>query len=152
MLAEQLKEVFGYFAIYAQVNPTEFDILLLVTGLIFAIACGVPFPPLARAHAPVLRGLNAHVRPGQFCGLVGPSGAGKSTIISLVERMYLPTSGEILVDETDITKRDDISFRDHIALVPQEGVLFEGTVRFNASLGARPDTQVSDEEIIEAWL
>ncbi|KAJ5770735.1 uncharacterized protein N7511_002786 [Penicillium nucicola] len=110
----------------------------------------VKFSYPARAHAPVLRGLNVHVRPGQFCALVGPSGAGKSTIISLVERMYLPTSGEILVDGTDITKRDDISFRDHIALVPQEGVLFEGTVRFNVSLGARPNTEVSDEEIIEA--
>ncbi|KAJ6083755.1 hypothetical protein N7467_007890 [Penicillium canescens] len=110
----------------------------------------VKFSYPARAHAPVLRGLNVHVRPGQFCALVGPSGAGKSTIISLVERMYLPTSGEILVDGTDITKRDDISFRDHIALVPQEGVLFEGTVRFNVSLGAPPDTEVSDEEIIEA--
>ncbi|KAJ5295223.1 hypothetical protein N7508_010044 [Penicillium antarcticum] len=110
----------------------------------------VKFSYPARAHAPVLRGLNVHVRPGQFCALVGPSGAGKSTIISLVERMYLPTSGEILVDGTDITKRDDISFRDHIALVPQEGILFEGTVRFNVSLGARPDAEVSDEEIIEA--
>lgn len=110
----------------------------------------VKFSYPARAHAPVLRGLNVHVRPGQFCALVGPSGAGKSTIISLVERMYLPTSGEIFVDGTDITKREDITFRDNIALVPQEGVLFEGTVRFNLSLGARPGTEVSDEEIIEA--
>ncbi|KAJ5329215.1 hypothetical protein N7452_009605 [Penicillium brevicompactum] len=110
----------------------------------------VKFSYPARAHAPVLRGLNVHVRPGQFCALVGPSGAGKSTIISLVERMYLPTSGEILVDGTDITKREDISFRDHIALVPQEGVLFEGSVRFNVSLGARPGTEVSDAEIEEA--
>ncbi|CAG7955780.1 unnamed protein product [Penicillium salamii] len=110
----------------------------------------VKFSYPARAHIPVLRGLNVHVRPGQFCALVGPSGAGKSTIISLVERMYLPTSGEILVDGTDITKREDISFRDHIALVPQEGVLFEGSVRFNVSLGARPGTEVSDAEIEEA--
>ena len=110
----------------------------------------VKFSYPARAHIPVLRGLNVHVRPGQFCALVGPSGAGKSTIISLVERMYLPTSGEILVDGTDITKREDISFRDHIALVPQEGVLFEGSVRFNVSLGARPGTEVSDAEIEDA--
>lgn len=110
----------------------------------------VKFSYPARAHAPVLRGLNVHVRPGQFCALVGPSGAGKSTIISLVERMYLPSSGAILVDGTDITQRSDITFRDAIALVPQEGILFEGTVRFNVSLGARPGTEVSDEEIIQA--
>ncbi|KAJ5668855.1 hypothetical protein N7462_009925 [Penicillium macrosclerotiorum] len=110
----------------------------------------VKFSYPARAHAPVLRGLNVHVRPGQFCALVGPSGAGKSTIIHLVERMYLPSSGAILVDGTDITQRSDISFRDEIALVPQEGVLFEGSIRFNVSLGARPGTEVSDEEITQA--
>ncbi|KAJ5178895.1 hypothetical protein N7492_002105 [Penicillium capsulatum] len=107
----------------------------------------VQFSYPARAHVPVLRGLNVHVRPGQFCALVGPSGAGKSTIISLVERMYHPSAGAILVDGTDITQREDVSFRDNIALVPQEGVLFEGSVRFNVSLGARPGTEVSDEEI-----
>ncbi|KAJ5590148.1 hypothetical protein N7450_004120 [Penicillium hetheringtonii] len=110
----------------------------------------VKFSYPARAHAPVLRGLNIHVKPGQFCALVGPSGAGKSTIISLVERMYLPSSGAILVDGVDVTQRSDISFRDEIALVPQEGTLFEGSVRFNVSLGARPGTVVSDEEIIQA--
>lgn len=110
----------------------------------------VKFSYPARAHAPVLRGLNVHVKPGQFCALVGPSGAGKSTIISLVERMYLPSSGAILVDGTDITQRSDITFRDEIALVPQEATLFEGSVRFNVSLGARPGTEVSEEEIIQA--
>lgn len=110
----------------------------------------VKFSYPARAHAPVLRGLNVHVKPGQFCALVGPSGAGKSTIISLVERMYLPSSGAVLVDGVDITQRSDVTFRDDIALVPQEGILFDGTVRFNVSLGARPGTQVSDEEIIKA--
>jgi ABC-type multidrug transport system fused ATPase/permease subunit len=110
----------------------------------------VKFSYPARAHAPVLRGLNVHVKPGQFCALVGPSGAGKSTIISLVERMYLPSSGAILVDGTDITQRSDITFRDEIALVPQEGTLFEGSVRFNMSLGARPGTEVSEEEIVQA--
>jgi ATP-binding cassette subfamily B (MDR/TAP) protein 1 len=144
---------------HALSKPTERDVE--VTGSTKSIAPDsrggveiefrdVKFSYPARAHAPVLHGLNVHVRPGQFCALVGPSGAGKSTIISLVERMYLPTSGEMLVDGTDITKREDISFRDHIALVPQEGVLFEGTIRFNVSLGARPGTEVSEEEIIEA--
>ncbi|KAM5344261.1 hypothetical protein ACJ41O_012798 [Fusarium nematophilum] len=110
----------------------------------------VHFSYPARTAAPALRGLNLHVRAGQFCGLVGPSGAGKSTIISLVERMYTPSSGEILLDGTDITKQKGISFRDDIALVPQEGVLFDGTIRFNLSLGARPGETVSEEDMIEA--
>jgi ABC-type multidrug transport system fused ATPase/permease subunit len=62
----------------------------------------------------------------------------------------VPSSGKILVDGTDITKRDDTSFRGHIALVSPEGVLFEGTVRFSVSLGARSNTEVSEEELIEA--
>ncbi|KAK2598935.1 hypothetical protein QQS21_005613 [Conoideocrella luteorostrata] len=110
----------------------------------------VHFSYPTRFNAPALTGLNLRVRPGQFCGLVGPSGAGKSTIISLVERMYVPSSGEILIDGSDITKKTDITFRDDIALVPQDGVLFEGSVRFNVSLGARPGTEVSEEEIIQA--
>ncbi|KAK6373542.1 hypothetical protein LTS17_008034 [Exophiala oligosperma] len=110
----------------------------------------VHFAYPARQSAPALRGLSIRIRPGQFCGLVGPSGAGKSTITSLVERMYLPQSGEILIDGKDITKQDGISFRDDIALVPQDGVLFDGTIRFNLSLGARPRTLVSDEDMMEA--
>ncbi|KAG5964193.1 hypothetical protein E4U56_002376 [Claviceps arundinis] len=110
----------------------------------------VHFSYPTRTNAPALTGLSIHVRPGQFCGLVGPSGAGKSTIISLVERLYLPSSGAILIDGSDITKKADVTFRDELALVPQDGVLFEGSVRFNVSLGARPGTEVSEEDIIQA--
>ncbi|OBT53571.1 hypothetical protein VE04_07161 [Pseudogymnoascus sp. 24MN13] len=110
----------------------------------------VHFAYPGRQSAPALSGLSLHVQPGQFAGLVGPSGAGKSTITSLVERMYVPSHGEIYIDGVDITKQNGISFRDDIALVPQDGVLFDGTIRFNLSLGARPGTSVSDEDIIEA--
>ncbi|KAG5927849.1 hypothetical protein E4U42_001691 [Claviceps africana] len=110
----------------------------------------VHFSYPTRTSAPALTGLNLRVRPGQFCGLVGPSGAGKSTIISLVERLYVPSSGAILIDGSDITKRTDVTFRDDLALVPQDGVLFEGSIRFNVSLGARPGTEVSEEDIVQA--
>ncbi|KAG6007029.1 hypothetical protein E4U43_000363 [Claviceps pusilla] len=110
----------------------------------------VHFSYPTRTSAPALNGLNIHVRPGQFCGLVGPSGAGKSTIISLVERLYVPSSGAILIDGSDITRKTDITFRDDLALVPQDGVLFAGSIRFNVSLGARPGTEVSEEDIIQA--
>ncbi|KFY78167.1 hypothetical protein V499_02603 [Pseudogymnoascus sp. VKM F-103] len=110
----------------------------------------VHFAYPGRQSAPALSGLSVHVQPGQFAGLVGPSGAGKSTITSLVERMYVPSHGEIYIDGVDITKQKGISFRDDIALVPQDGVLFDGTIRFNLSLGARPGSSVSDEDMIEA--
>ncbi|KAI9650512.1 hypothetical protein NHQ30_000528 [Ciborinia camelliae] len=104
----------------------------------------------ARPDIQVLNGLNIDVQPGKFCALVGPSGAGKSTIISLVERLYTPQSGSIIIDGVDVTKHRDVVFRDSIALVSQESVLFEGSVEFNIGFGARPGHEVSMDEIIAA--
>ncbi|KAJ5733604.1 leptomycin B resistance protein pmd1 [Penicillium malachiteum] len=110
----------------------------------------VHFAYPARPDMKVLNGLTIDIKPGQFCALVGPSGAGKSTIISLAERLYVPESGSIRIDGLDVTKTRDPSFRNNISLVPQESVLFEGTVEFNIGLGARPDRDVTLEEIMDA--
>jgi ATP-binding cassette subfamily B (MDR/TAP) protein 1 len=110
----------------------------------------VHFAYPARPDSKVLNGLDIKVQPGQFCALVGQSGAGKSTIISLIERFYTPQSGSIFVDGVDITKSRDVSFRDTIALVPQESVLFEGTVAFNIGLGSRHSQEATMDEIVEA--
>ncbi|KAI1849760.1 hypothetical protein JX266_004709 [Neoarthrinium moseri] len=104
----------------------------------------------ARPGRQVLKGLDIDVQPGQFCALVGPSGAGKSTIISLLERMYRPESGSIEVDGVDIAARKEPIFRDDIGLVPQDNILFEGSIRFNIGLGARPGHEPSDAEIENA--
>lgn len=104
----------------------------------------------ARPDAQVLKGLSIDMRPGSFCALVGPSGAGKSTIISLVERLYTPQSGGILIDGVDVTKSRDTSFRNGIALVPQESMLFEGSIAFNIGLGGRPGQEVTKEDIVAA--
>ncbi|AEO55702.1 ABC transporter-like protein [Thermothelomyces thermophilus ATCC 42464] len=105
----------------------------------------------ARPDAQVLKGLNMDIRPGTFCALVGPSGAGKSTIISLVERLYTPSAGAVLIDGVDVSKSRDTSFRDAIALVPQESMLFEGSIAFNLGLGARPGgREATREEMVEA--
>ncbi|KAK0613178.1 ABC multidrug transporter SitT [Immersiella caudata] len=111
----------------------------------------VHFAYPARPDAPVLRGLTLDIKPGTFCALVGPSGAGKSTIIALVERLYTPESGSITIDGVNITELTrDVSFRDNIALVPQESMLFEGSITFNIGLGARPGHEASQAEIEEA--
>lgn len=110
----------------------------------------VHFSYPTRQHIPVLRGLNLSIHPGSFSALVGPSGAGKSTIIALIERFYSPSSGSIEIDGINTSKIDSVAFRDDIALVPQESVLFDGTVRFNLSLGAQPGHEPSDGEIEEA--
>ncbi|KAL2756617.1 hypothetical protein ACRALDRAFT_1080798 [Sodiomyces alcalophilus JCM 7366] len=104
-----------------------------------------------RPDVPVLDDISFTIQPGQFCGLVGPSGAGKSTIMSLVQRLYTPASGAVLLDGHDISRLPANSpLRDDIALVPQDPTLFAGSVRFNVSLGARPDHEPTDAEIEEA--
>ncbi|KAI0829524.1 putative ABC multidrug transporter [Hypoxylon sp. FL0890] len=110
----------------------------------------VKFSYPARPNRQVLKGLDIEIRPGQFCALVGPSGAGKSTVISLLERMYRADSGSIEVDGVDISAKSEPVFRDDIGLVPQDSVLFDGSIRFNVALGARPDTDPSDADIEEA--
>ncbi|KAF7595195.1 hypothetical protein BBP40_006939 [Aspergillus hancockii] len=109
----------------------------------------VRFSYPARPDTRVLHGLDLSIQPGQFAALVGPSGAGKSTIISLVERLYTPDSGTIEVDGHNIAYGDG-SFRHDIAYVPQQSVMFEGTIRFNLTLGARPGQAVTQEELEEA--
>jgi ABC-type multidrug transport system fused ATPase/permease subunit len=109
----------------------------------------VTFSYPARPETRILHGLDLNIQRGQFAALVGPSGAGKSTIISLVERLYKPESGMVKIGGRNIAIGDD-SFRHEIAYVPQQSVMFDGTVRFNLTLGARPGQSVSQEELEEA--
>jgi ABC-type multidrug transport system fused ATPase/permease subunit len=110
----------------------------------------VAFSYPARPHIQILKGMSFAIPSGQFCGLVGPSGAGKSTIMSLVQRMYRPTSGTVEIDGVNICAKDGTEFRDDIAVVPQDCALFEGTIRFNVSLGARTGHEPTDAEIEDA--
>ncbi|KAM0421200.1 hypothetical protein ACHAPT_011092 [Fusarium lateritium] len=110
----------------------------------------VHFEYPSRPGHPVLRGVNLNIQAGQFCALAGSSGSGKSTIFTMLERFYRPHRGAVMMDGTDITRQLGTEFRDDIALVPQENVLFEGSIAFNLGLGARPGYQPSQEEMEEA--
>ncbi|KAI0099626.1 P-loop containing nucleoside triphosphate hydrolase protein [Nemania sp. FL0031] len=110
----------------------------------------VKFSYPARPNRQILKGLDIDIPPGQFCALVGPSGAGKSTIISLLERMYSVESGCIEVGGFDISSKKEPVFRDDIGLVPQDSVLFDGSIRFNVALGGRPGVEPSNADIEEA--
>lgn len=117
----------------------------------------VTFSYPSRPDVPVLSSLSLDIPSGSFAALVGPSGAGKSTVVSLLERLYVPSFGSICLDGFDITQAPEAapgtqesSFRDTIALVPQDTVLFSGTVAFNIGLGARPGHTATQEEIEEA--
>ncbi|KAM0219721.1 hypothetical protein ACHAPA_003791 [Fusarium lateritium] len=110
----------------------------------------VKFSYPARPHIQILTGMSFTISAGQFVGLVGPSGAGKSTVMSLVQRMYRPSSGTVEINGVDICAREGTEFRHDIAVVPQDCALFDGTIRFNVSLGSTPDHNPTDEEIHEA--
>lgn len=96
---------------------------------------------------PVLRNLSFKIEPGEIVAIVGPSGAGKSTIADLVLRFYDATGGQVLVEGTDVRHIQTKSLREQIAMVPQETILFSGTIAENISYG-KPGADMS--EIIEA--
>lgn len=95
----------------------------------------------------VLQGFTLHIDPGETVALVGPSGAGKTTVANLVPRLYDVQEGRVLVDDTDVRKVTQSSLRSFMGFVPQETLLFAGTVKENIAFGR---TAASDEEIIAA--
>uniref|UniRef100_A0A8R1EVH8 Uncharacterized protein n=1 Tax=Caenorhabditis japonica TaxID=281687 RepID=A0A8R1EVH8_CAEJA len=92
-----------------------------------------------RPAVPILQGLDVHVKPGQTLALVGPSGCGKSTVISLLERLYDPLDGSLSVDNNDIRQMNPKHLRKHIALVSQEPILFDTSIRDNIIYGLAPE-------------
>lgn len=93
----------------------------------------------------VLDGIDVHVEQGQMLALVGDTGAGKSTIAHLLSRFYDVTEGQVRVDGRDVREYTLRRLRSGIAIVPQDVVIFAGTVRDNITLGA----EVDDERIHE---
>jgi len=105
---------------------------------------GVTFHYPARPQTSALEGIDLHVAPGETVALVGPSGAGKSTVIQLLQRFYDPQSGRVTIDGVDLRDMARRDFRRHIALVPQDPVIFAATARENIRFG-RPEA--SDAEV-----
>jgi subfamily B ATP-binding cassette protein HlyB/CyaB len=95
----------------------------------------------------VLHDITFTVPAGQMVGIVGASGSGKSTLAKLIQRLYLPESGRVLVDGTDLAMADTAWLRRQIGVVLQESVLFAGTVRDNIALA---DPGVSADHVIAA--
>jgi len=96
---------------------------------------------------PALRGITLSIRAGETIALVGPSGSGKSTLLNLVLGFVRPSRGRMLLDGVDAATLDLRSARSFVSVVPQESVLFEGTVRDNVAYGL---TGVSDERVLAA--
>ncbi|WP_370401941.1 ABC transporter transmembrane domain-containing protein [Sulfitobacter sp. JB4-11] len=108
---------------------------------------GVNFTYPARPDIPALEGVDLEIKPGETVAFVGPSGAGKTTIIQLILRFYDPVSGRITLDGVDLRDMTRATFRQAIALVPQDPVIFATSAADNIRFG-RPDA--TDAEVIEA--
>ena len=99
---------------------------------------------------PVLSGFDLDVKPGETVALVGESGVGKTTVINTVIGYHFPDSGTITVDGHNIREIDLRTYRQHIAVVPQNTILFSGTIRDNITYGLPSVSEEKLAEILEA--
>jgi ATP-binding cassette subfamily B multidrug efflux pump len=95
----------------------------------------------------VLRGINLAAEPGEQVAILGATGSGKSTLVNLIPRFYDAVSGRVLFDGIDVRKLRQDALRQRIGIVPQDSILFSGTVRDNIAYG-RPEA--ADEEVVAA--
>ncbi|MEU6532367.1 ABC transporter ATP-binding protein [Streptomyces sp. NPDC046928] len=117
-----------------------------------ALRGAVTFEAVTHAYEdgnrPAVRDFTLDVAPGETIALVGASGAGKSTVLNLVIGFIRPTAGRVLVDGTDMNTLDLRTYRRFLSVVPQESILFDGTVRENVAYGMDD----ADEETVRAAL
>lgn len=97
----------------------------------------------------IVENLSFSVKGGETVALVGPTGAGKTTIINMIARFYDSVEGEILLDGQDIKKATFDSLRSAVSVMPQDSVLFTGTIRDNLTYGKDVDDDVISEKIKE---
>ena len=107
----------------------------------------VSFNYPSRPQQAALNQFNVTIHPGETVALVGPSGAGKSTVFQLLLRFYDPASGQITLDGMPYTKLPVFDLREHIAIVPQDPIIFGGNARENIRYGK---LDASEQVIIDA--
>lgn len=118
-----------------------------VSGHLAFEAVSYVYPNEGGPGTRALDGVSLTVRPGETLAIVGPSGAGKSTLLNLLIGFLRPTAGRILLDGHDLTAIDLRSYRRFLSVVPQETLIFDGTVADNIRHGAGP---VSPERLRQA--
>ena len=100
-----------------------------------------------QAENRILEDVSFHIKAGQLAAFVGPTGAGKTTMISLIPRFYDPTAGSVRIDGVDVRRYQQRSLRQHISVVLQETVLFQGSIWHNIAYGKPSATRA---EILRA--
>ena len=123
-------------------SPTA-TTLSSVSGHIRVEHIGFAYDP----RQPVLMDISFEAKPGELIAIVGPTGAGKTTVMNLLHRFYDPTEGHITIDGEDLRQVTMDSWYRQIALVPQETILFGGTILDNIRYG---DEKASQEEVVAA--
>jgi ATP-binding cassette subfamily B protein len=129
-----LDRIFELFEVQpaVQESPQAFA-MPAVTGKVEYCRVSFGYEP----QQPVLRELSLMAHPGEAIALVGASGAGKTTLVNLLPRFYDPQAGHILIDGVDIRQVTLPSLRQQIGIVPQENVLFSGTIAQNIAFGKK---------------
>jgi len=129
-----IDRIFELFALQpAVVDEPQAQPLPAVTGKVEYCQVSFAYEP----NQPVLQQLDLMVQPGETIALVGPSGAGKTTLVNLLPRFYDPQVGQILIDGIDIRTVTLKSLRQQIGIVPQDTILFSGTIAQNIAFGQR---------------
>ncbi|OAL44084.1 putative ABC transporter [Pyrenochaeta sp. DS3sAY3a] len=108
----------------------------------------VEFRYKQRNASRVLRGISMKIQPGSFAAFVGPSGCGKSTIVSLLLRFYDPISGQVTLNDEDISRLSPELYRRYMSLVQQEPPLYLGSVRENIAIGL--EKEPTEDQVQEA--
>lgn len=102
------------------------------------------------ADSPVLKDISFHIEPGETVAFVGGSGAGKTTILNLVIGFIKTTEGRVLIDGLDLNTLNLQSYRSHIAVVPQQSILFSGTIRENITYGMNHISDKMLNQVVKA--
>lgn len=142
---ERIFEILDQQAETIELTSQKSDNDLRVHGAVKFESVGFAYP--ARKEMQVLRDVTFEALPGQSIAIVGPSGAGKSTITQLLLRFYDPDSGTIRIDEKDTRSYSLTELRNQMAIVPQDVILFGGTIKENILYG-KPDATM--EEVMAA--
>jgi ATP-binding cassette subfamily B protein len=142
--AKRINEVLGT---ESELRDPEVPKLLPFEGAGTVRFSGVGFQYEGTSGLSVLEGIDLEVQPGQTVAILGATGSGKSTLVDLIPRFYGATAGSVSVGGIDVRDLEQEKLLDHVAVVPQETILFSGSVRDNIRYGR---SDASDAEVIAA--